>query len=434
MPLAQVLYRTLLRGLRVVSPAMTWGSSKLSRGIRGRRGAHRVLGGWGTAARDPARPVIWLHASSVGEALQAEAVLGALRVRMPDLQAVFTFFSPSAEGLAARFPADVSAYLPWDLPEVTGRVLDTVCPAMVVFTQKEVWPSLTSGATDRGIPVVLVAATLPGRAGRLSRSGRALLGPTFRRLERVAAISKNDGDRFQLLGVPPDRIAVTGDPGVDYASGRAAAANLDAPYLKLFRDGSGSVLVAGSTWRSDEDVLIPALARLRLRWPGLRVVLAPHEPDGWDFEGLRARLTEDGWSPTLLREAEGRGSLDGADAVLVERFGVLAELYTVASIAYVGGGFHDHGLHSVLEPAAAGAPVLFGPRYHDSLAAVHLADCGGGRTVSDVDALAAAVEAWLADPEKLERDGGRALGYIAEHRGAAGRTADLLVDRLSDSA
>ena len=432
MPLAQLLYRTLLRGFRVVSPAMMWGSSKLSRGLRGRRRALRTLVEWGDSKRDPARPVVWLHASSVGEALQAKAVLEALRERTPDLQAVFTFFSPSAETLAERFPADVSAYLPWDLPEVMGKVLDAVRPSLVLFTQKEVWPSLAGAAADRGVPVVLVAATLRAAAGRLSRSGRVLLGPAFRRLECVAAISAADGERFQLLQVPLDRVVVTGDPGVDSACGRVAAADPEASHLRPFRDGSGPVFVAGSTWGSDEDVLIPALARIRRGWPDLRIVLAPHEPRGWDFEALRTRLSAEGWSPTLLKEAEDRGRLDGADAVLVERVGVLAELYTVASMAYVGGGFHGHGLHSVLEPAAAGAPVLFGPRHQNSLAASHLLACGGARTVSNVGALVAALEEWLEDPEKLRRDGRRALDYIEEHRGAAGRTADLLAEHFPE--
>ena len=428
MPLAQVIYRTLLRAFRVASPSLMWGSSKLSRGLRGRRDADRILIEWGHRVRDPARPTVWLHASSVGEALQGRAVLEALSERIPDLQVVFTFFSPSAEDVSVRFPADVSAYLPWDLPEVMGKVLDAVRPSLVLFTQREVWPSLVETATSRGVPTVLVAATLPEDAGRISRTGRAVLGSAFRGLERVAAISAADGERFRFLRVPPDRVVVTGDPGVDSARGRAAVARPEASHLRVFQEHSGPVLVAGSTWRSDEDVLIPALARVRLIHPDLQLVLAPHEPGSWDFEALEDRLSVDGWSPILLREAEARGRLDGANAVLVERTGVLAELYTVASMAYVGGGFHGHGLHSVLEPAAAGAPVLFGPRHQNSLAAFHLLERGGARAVPDGDALTAVLEEWLGDAEKLQRDGRRALEYIEEHRGAAGRTADLLVE------
>ena len=434
MPLVQVLYRTLLRGFRVLSPTMTWGSSKLALGLRGRRDAHGTLIDWGLHRRDPNRPVVWVHASSVGEGLQAKAVLEALKARAPDLQVVFTLFSPSALSLAERFPADVAVYLPWDLPEVVGGVFDAVCPELVVFTQKEVWPSVAAVAEDRGVPVALVAGTLTGASGRLSPMGRALLGPAFRSLTRVAAISVADGARFRGLDVAADRIVVTGDPGVDYASGRAAAADPAAPHLQVFRDAPGPVLVAGSTWVSDEDVLLPGLARVRKDWPGLRVVLAPHEPEGWNLDGLAARLSDDGWSPMLLREAEDGGRLGGADLVLVERVGVLAELYTVASIAYVGGGFHGKGLHSVLEPAAAGVPVLFGPQHKNSLAASDLLACGGALVVESTDGLANVLNDLLADTDKLERHGGRARNYIAEHRGAAGRTADLLVDCLTEQA
>ena len=434
MPLVQVVYRALLRGFRVLSPTMMWGSSKLALGLRGRRDAHRTLVDWGLHRRDSNRPVVWFHASSVGEGLQAKVVLEALKTRSPDLQVVFTFFSPSAQTLAERFPADVATYLPWDLPEVVGEVFDAVCPDLMVFTQKEVWPSVAAAAEDRGVPVALVAGTLAGATGRLSPMGKALLRQAFRSLARVAAISAADGERFRGLEVAAERIVVTGDPGVDYASGRAAAADPATAHLQLFRDAPGPVLVAGSTWRSDEEVLLPGLARVRRDWPGLRVVLAPHEPEGWDLDGLATRLSSDGWSPVLLRDAEGLLGLDGADVVLVERVGVLAELYTVASIAYVGGGFHGKGLHSVLEPAAAGVPVLFGPHHQNSLAAFDLLACGGAMVVGGADGLANVLRDLLGDADKLEDHGGRARNYIAEHRGAASRTADLLVDCLTEQA
>ncbi len=428
MVLAQTLYRTLVRGVRAVSPLLSAGSSKLSRGLRGRRRAHGELIDWGRTKRDADRPVVWLHASSVGEALQARVVLDALRERRPEVQAVFTFFSPSAEALVDDFPADVASYLPWDLPEVVGQVLDALRPDVVVFTQKEVWPTLTAEAERRGVPTVLMAATLPEKANRLRWSARAWLGTTFRSLKVVAAISEEDGARFGLLTVPRDRIVVTGDPGVDSAVGRAAGADPHVGYLSPFQDGTGPILVAGSTWKSDEDVLIPALARVRETRPGLRLVLAPHEPARWDFDGLWDRLAADGWSPALLEDVERSGTLDGVDAVLVERVGVLAHLYTVAAASYVGGGFHDRGLHSVLEPAAAGVPVLFGPQHGNSLAASHLLASGGAREVSDVDSLAAALEDWLGDPETLRARGQEALAYIEAHRGAADRTAELLAD------
>ncbi|HIF23243.1 MAG TPA: hypothetical protein EYQ27_15405, partial [Gemmatimonadetes bacterium] len=351
MSAAHVLYRSALRGLKAVSPLLSGGPSKLSRGLRGRRDSHEQLAQWGRSSRDPGQPTVWVHASSVGEALQARSVLEAVRERVPELQVAFTFFSPSAEAMASTYPADVTSYLPWDLPRTMGSVLDALRPSVLLFTQKEVWPTLTTEAGVRGVPTLLIAGTLSQGAGRLRWPARAVLTPAFASLAAVAAISSEDGERFGRLGVPTDRIVVTGDPGIDSAWSRASGVDLDAPHMRLFRnergpivDEPGPILIAGSTWESDEAVLFPALAQVRRTNPDLRLILAPHEPGRCDFEGLKRRLVLDGWTPTLLADAERLGGLDGTDAVLVERVGVLADLYAVATVAYVGGGFHAHGL------------------------------------------------------------------------------------------
>ena len=430
MALPQVLYRTALRALRAVSPAMMGGESKLARGLRGRRDAHERLVAWGRGPRTPVhQPVIWVHASSVGESLQARAVIDVLRRRTPGLQVVVTFFSPSAERVCEDFPADICSYLPWDLPGVMGPILDTVEPSVIMFTQREVWPTLADQAATRGVPTVLIAGTMPEGAGRLSRAGRLLLGPAFRSLRAVAAVSKEGGERFGLLGVKGDCVTVTGDPGVDGVRDRAAGIDRTAPHMRIFGDERGPILVAGSTWPSDEEVLIPAVARVRESVPGLRIVLAPHEPGGYDLAGLGRVLAADGWTPALLGDIEGALGAEGAhgaDVILVDRVGVLADLYALGSVAYVGGGFHTGGLHSVLEPAAAALPVLIGPRYEGSVHAARLLATGAARSVVDAEALAHALGEWLAAPEKNEDARQRAIAYIESHRGSAECTADLI--------
>jgi 3-deoxy-D-manno-octulosonic-acid transferase len=124
------------------------------------------------------------------------------------------------------------------------------------------------------------------------------------------------------------------------------------------------------------------------------------------------------------------GSAEGWDAVVLDRVGVLAHLYTVGSVGYVGGGFHGQGLHSVLEPAAAGIPVCFGPRHLNALAAAELLEVGGGREVADVDALAGVLGAWLTDGAARGEAGAAAFRYIDVHRGAADRSAVLLLERM----
>lgn len=421
-----LVYRAATLAARAASPLLSGGTSKLAQGVTGRRTAHGILRSWGEAARDPSRPTVWLHAPSIGEALQGGAVLEALREPRPDLQVAFTHFSPSAAGIGARIGADVSAYLPWDLPGPIGEALDALRPDVAVFTKTEVWPVLVEQAVGRGIPVAMVAATVPPGAGRLRWPVRGALRPSWAALGLACACSQDDAERLALLGVPPGNVHVTGDPAVDAAAARAASADSRSPVLAPFHADPRPTIVAGSTWPEDEAELLPALAELRRSVARVRLVLALHEPTGARVRALLAQLKGAGWRAGTLLEVEKRGSASDFDAVLVERVGVLAQLYTVADVAYVGGGFGRRGLHSVLEPAAAGVPVVFGPRHRRSAAAEGLLRAGGASTAADRKALYGAIARWLTEAEAREQAGEHAFVYIGTHLGAARRTAELL--------
>lgn len=434
MSLQETLYRLALRAFRWISPVFSRGESKLAVGIRGRRAAAAKLVAWGRKERDPLRPTVWFHAPSVGEGFQARAVAEALREARPEVQVVYTYFSPSAMDFAPGMPAEFRGFLPWDIRAEVQPVLDAVRPDAMVFTKTEVWPVLTREAHDRDVPTLLVAATLPEDAGRASGPGRWLLTSTFRRLRVVAAIAEADAKRFSLLGVPRERVWVTGDPGIDSAASRLEEAPEGAPYLVPFRGWDGDfTLVAGSTWEPDEAVLLPALARARDTVPDLRAIIVPHEPGEAHVSALAERLGGDGWRVALLGEVEERGTVAGVDAVVVDRVGVLAHLYTVGSVAYVGGGFHDQGLHSVLEPAAAGVPVAFGPAHANSRAAADLLRARAAREVSSEEELAGILVGWADEPGAAREVGARARRYIDGHRGAAHRTVEVLESVLEEA-
>jgi len=433
MSLQETLYRLVLRAFRRVSPVFSRGESKLAVGLRARRTAAEELVAWGRKERDPLRPTVWFHAPSVGEGFQARAVAEVLRRVRPEMQVVYTYFSPSAVDFAPGMPAEFRGFLPWDVRSEMRSVLDAVEPDAVIFTKTEVWPVLTREAEQRGIPTLLVGATLPEDAGRASGPGRWLLGSTFRRLRAVTAIAEEDARRFSLLGVPRERVWVTGDPGIDSAASRLDGARQGAPYLVPFRPwGDRFTVVAGSTWRPDEDVLLPALGRSRDAVPDLRVVFAPHEPSDAHVSALFEALREEGWRVALLGEVEERGTVEHVDAVVVDRVGVLAHLYTVGAAAYVGGGFHDQGLHSVLEPAAAGIPVLFGPAHANARAADDLLRARAARVVASAEEMAGILVDWGNDRDAARKAGDRARAYIDGHRGSARRTVDVLETVLEE--
>ncbi|HSG07708.1 MAG TPA: glycosyltransferase N-terminal domain-containing protein [Longimicrobiales bacterium] len=425
------VYRMLQRALRAAGPLASGGTSKVARGVRGRRDAARTLTAWGRDARDFARPGVWFHAPSVGEGLQARAVLEAFRVRRPDLQAAYTHFSPSAETLASTMPADVATYLPWDLPDEMTPVLHALQPDAVVFTKTEVWPTLAELAEGRGIPLALVGGAVPPGARRARWPARALLRPMWARLSLGCAQTPEDAAGLVTLGVHPDRVVVTGDPGIDSAAQRARGADPGAPWLAPFHADPRPTVVAGSTWPADDARLLPALGRVRSAVPDVRAVLAPHEPGAEHVRALLARMEADGWTARTLAAVEEAGTAEGVDVVVVDRVGVLAHLYTVGWVAYVGGGFHDAGLHSVLEPAAARLPVVFGPRHANARAAGDLLRCGGAREAADAEGLGRVLTEWLTVEDARDYAAQQACGYIDGHMGAAERTAVLLDDLMT---
>ncbi len=432
--LLETFYSGAVRAFRGISPVLARGDSKLALGIRGRRGASEHLSQWAQEARDPSRPLVWFHAPSVGEGLQARIVMDSLKDAVPSLQLAYTYFSPSAVAWAGQTCAHVTGYLPWDLPADMGSVLDDLRPDMVVFTKTEVWPNLSRAAERRGIATAMIAATVPATAGRLRWPARTLLSDSFRRLRWAGAIAEPDAQRLGLMGVPADRVVVTGDPGIDSAARRARLSDPDAGYLRPFHSDPRPTLVAGSTWEPDEEMLIPACSALRESVDDLRVILAPHEPTERRLGQLRAAFLEAGWSPATLSDVEGQGDVGSADVILVDRVGVLAHLYTVGTVAYVGGGFHRHGLHSVLEPAAARIPVAFGPNHSNSAAAESLLERSGASEVFSPQELTRVLAEWLTVEVNLARAAEAAFGYIEEHTGAARRTVSALTEILGQSS
>ncbi|MDB4949623.1 MAG: Three-deoxy-D-manno-octulosonic-acid transferase protein [Gemmatimonadetes bacterium] len=428
MNILESLYAGAVTALHPALPLLARGEGKLARGIRGRRGVVERMEAWARAERDPARPLAWFHAPSVGEGLQARAVVEAFRERMPDAQVAYTYFSPSAERFGATVPADFADYLPFDAPGDVRRALQALRPGVIAFSKYDVWPVLTREAKARGTRLALLSATLPSSSGRLSGLARMLLAPAYARLDAVAAISANDAERFGRLGVPAARRTVMGDARFDQVWARAASVDDASPLLAPLLNFEGLTVVAGSTWGHDEERLLPAFAAARELVGDVRLVLVPHEPTPAHLHAAEARLRALGLRHTRLADV-----LDGAtvqEVLVVDRVGVLGELYAVADVAYVGGGYGTAGLHSVLEPAAFGTPVLFGPRHANAREAAELLAAGAATEAADEPALRDALLHLLSDPAARARRGAAARAYVQSGTGAAERGADVVEDLL----
>jgi len=424
-----LLYRLSIRLGERTLPVAARFDKKIARGIEGRRGVAERLAAWARAQRDPNRPLVWVHAPSVGEGLQAKPVLETLRAEQPRWQLAYTFFSPSAERLAKSLPADVADYLPLDRPRHVAAVLEALRPAALVFAKLDVWPELTLAAARRGVKLGLISATVAPDSSRLRWPARRWAEAAYRALDRIGAISEEDAHRLEQLGARRNVIEVTGDTRYDSVAERAERFDKSRGPFTLLAPPPGSfTIVAGSTWPADEAVVLAAFADLLAQVPMVRLILAPHEPNPDHLAGIAHRaLTLRLPRPVRLSQIE-HAPLPLPPVIVVDRVGVLADLYAYGDVAFVGGGYHRAGLHSVLEPAVFGVPVVVGPHWQMSRDAALLIERGGAVALP-ADGRHPLHSQWLVwhhDPAARRKAGAAGKRLVQEGRGAAERTTELV--------
>jgi 3-deoxy-D-manno-octulosonic-acid transferase len=297
---------------------------------------------------------IWIHASS-GEVEYAKPVIRELKTRYPELPILVTYFSPSAKKLMQNFSGvDLLLPLPWDRPREVAEFLNFYRPLAGLFARTDVWPTLATEAHRRKIPLLLFAATLSAESSRSGWGSASLSRWAFSRLSKIFCVTRDDADEFEEIGsgLP---IEIAGDTRYDQVFARLEEASR-LPSV-LAPSESDFIFVAGSTWPEDEEVLIPALADLSKS--GVRTILVPHEVDPSHLRSIEDQLLSKKLAFVRLSEAK-TWPID--TVLLVDQVGKLADLYRWGHVAFVGGSFREK-VHSVMEPLAAGLPVLVGPHH-----------------------------------------------------------------------
>ncbi|MEN8182456.1 MAG: glycosyltransferase N-terminal domain-containing protein [Myxococcota bacterium] len=360
---------------------------------------------------------IWVHGASVGEAA-ASLALHELLLAQGHRTVASTTTPTGQELLARRRPELTRMLAPLDHPWCVGAALARVQPRALVLVETELWPSWIAAAERRAIPVVLVSARLSDRSFPRYRRLAFAVTPTLGRLARIGARTRLDAERFLALGVPPERVEVTGDLKLEAPAEPPCLAPDLAEQL-----GPSRWLVAGSTHASEEGAALAALAAAEAAGHALGLVLAPRHPER---------------APDVLREvaAAGRrgqlrsqlsGPLAAGEVLVLDTLGELPALYARASVVFVGGSLVPRGGHNVLEPVRVGRPVLFGTHTENARQSVDLLlGCGAGRRLADSAALTRAVLDELADPDGASRRGEAGRALLEAHRGAARRSVELV--------
>jgi 3-deoxy-D-manno-octulosonic-acid transferase len=379
-------------------------------------------------ANPDGRPALWLQAVSVGEALVARSLSLRLRRVFPDLQFYLTTTTATGQYIAKSRREDFHGifYFPFDWRFSVNRAFESLRPKLFLMAETELWPNVLRCCRERGIPAGLVN----GRISEHSFRGYSFFRPFFKNvlgnIDFLCVQKEEDAERFRALGADPGRITVTGNIKYD-----TEPAPVDADELKkgLHIDAGQKILIAGSTMKGEEQLVLMAFRQMRTRQEDLLLVLAPRHPER--FNEVEKVVLDSGM--TCVRKTEmGRQAGRPREVLLLDTIGELARLYAIADIAFIGGSLlPQFGGHNVLEPAVYGKPVLFGPFMKNfKKESEELLSAGGGRRVDGSGDLARTAVEILEDRPAREKMASRARAFVEKNRGAAEKTIQVLKEYL----
>lgn len=426
-----ILNSVYLLLLLILSPLIVW---RVIRHGRYRRGVAEKALGRIRFSRDE-RPVVWFHAVSVGEVIQLQKVVEEFRRQTADCFAVLVSTSTDTgfELAQKRFSGCQLTWFPLDFSWAVRNALHRIQPAMVVLMELELWPNFLSECHHRAVPVAVINARMSERSHRGYSRARFLLAPLFSQLALVASQSQTYADRLKSLGVAGDRIRISGSIKFDgVATSRANPKTAELRTLFGLADGE-ITFVAGSTQAPEESLALDAWMRLRHQFPELRLILVPRHKER--FEEVAGLVTA-AEIPLLRRSkmvhaSEHEFPPESRPVILLDTIGELSACWGMADMAFVGGSFGNRGGQNMIEPAAYGACILFGPNtwnFRDVVEGFLEADaCIQLRTP---DELQETLLQLLTDTERRIQLGQHAQQVVVRQQGATELTVSLLTDVL----
>jgi len=382
-------------------------------------------------ARAAVAPCAWFHGVSVGEIHLLRQVVADFRQQHPRWECVVSTTTDTGfDEAVRRFPELRVIYWPLDFTWAVRRALRRVNPSLIVLAEGELWPNFLAAAARRGIPVAQINGRMSPRSFRRFRRVRPLARWLFGKLALVTAQTEEYAACFRALGASPERIAVTGSvkfDGVETDRHNPRTQEL----RRLFAVGSGDLVwVAGSTQAPEEQLVLDIFRRARERHGGLRLFLVPRQRDRFDEV---ATLLRRSGLPFVRRGQLTQPLNDTKSIVLVDTIGELGALWGLADVAFVGGSLDGkRGGQNMIEPAAYGAAVHFGPHvWNFKDTASRLIEAGAAVQVADAPALEAETLRLLGDAPARAALGTAAQRFVASQQGATRRTVEALTRLLS---
>jgi len=363
------------------------------------------------------RARIWVHCASLGEFEQGRPVIEQLRKKYPHYAIVLTFFSPSGYEVRKDYEGvDYVFYLPLDSFSNAKKFIDLVQPRLAVFVKYELWYFMLSRCAAKDIPLLLISA--------IFREGQSFFkwyGALHRNmLQCFSHIFVQDNVSVQMLyKIGISNVSIAGDTRFDRVAESVQQKQQSLSIAESFCNDN-KILVAGSTWEDDELFLKRAFEKMPSGW---KLIVVPHE-----VHGTHLNKIEEIFKGDLIRWSHWDNNTDKR-VLVVDKVGLLLQLYSYARVAWIGGGFGKEGVHNVLEAAVYGIPVCYGPIYHQFLEAQELITEEAGVSFTDADEFAKRIAHWDNDPLGYERYAKAAGNYVASHIGATKKIMDYIEEK-----
>ncbi len=361
---------------------------------------------------------IIVHTASMGEFEHIKPLIAKL-ASFKNVSVLVTFFSPSGyEYVRHHEGVDLITYLPFDFKFVWRRFYNRIKPALVIISKHDAWPNQVWTANRLSIPVYMVNASLHEGSSRTNRMVRALFNELYKSIHTIFTISQSDEEAFKL-SFPMVGTKLMGDTKFDQVLIRKEKTKDQHTINRTWLDQS-MVILLGSIWHEDGQQIFPALMRILSEKESLKIIVVPHQPEQnfvneiMDVFGRYEPCTID----RIERKPESR-------VLVIDRVGILADLYKYADVAYVGGSFKQ-GIHNVMEPAVYNIPVLFGPVHSNSFEAIRLLDAGGARLVTNSETTYSTVLDLLENEAKRKKVGENAGHFAFKNTGATERILTVL--------
>jgi len=389
---------------------------------------HGIAARFGFYGRDLAvgkgKPRIWLHGASAGDLLSLQPMMRELRTRVPEACIIVTTITNSGIAMARRklTEADLVLYAPYDLAGATRRAVRRLRPDLLVLEYTEIWPNLIRAARKAGARIALTNGRFNPEKLSSYRFLFSAIGNPLRSIDCFLMRADEEAERVLSLGAAPDRVWVTGNTKFDALVLETGAGRAEALRKEMGLDPDRPVFMAGSTHEGEEEHVLFVFKRLLATHPDLQLVIAPRYVER---AGRILALAANEGLGVRLRSA---GAVAGSAPVTVlDSIGELAAAYRLATLVFVGGSFVTRGGQNVLEPAAQGKPVLFGPHMENFKDSVQVLQGRGGIQVANPDQLYRVADELLSRPDQIEELGLLARQAVGASRGASARNVDHML-------